>query len=90
MFHSLRNTFATRLARQGVSQRLAQELMRHSDPRLTANIYTDAAHLPTFDAVEKMPWTHALDDKPSPKKSDANDDLLTQADMPDLTFTLMP
>lgn len=89
VFHSLRNTFATRLARQGVSQRLAQELMRHSDPRLTANIYTDAAHLPTFDAVEKMPWTHALDDKPSPKKSDANDDLLTQADMPDLTFTFM-
>jgi len=55
-FHALRYTFATKLARKGVSQRLAQELMRHSDPRLTANIYTDAAHLPTFDAVESLPW----------------------------------
>lgn len=55
-FHSFRYTFATKLARQGVSQRLAQELMRHSDPRLTANLYTDAAHLPTFDAVEKLAW----------------------------------
>ena len=41
-FHSLRYTFATKLARKGVSKRLAQELMRHSDPKLTANIYTDA------------------------------------------------
>lgn len=55
-FHSFRYTFATKLARQGVSQRLAQELMRHSDPRLTANLYTDAAHLPTFDAVDQLQW----------------------------------
>jgi len=55
-FHSLRYTFATKLARKGVSQRLAQELMRHSDPRLTANIYTDTTHLPTFDAVKNLPW----------------------------------
>ena len=59
-FHSLRYTFATKLARQGVSQRLAQELMRHSDPRLTANLYTDVAHLPTFDAVGSLPW-HAIE-----------------------------
>ena len=55
-FHALRYTFATKLAKQGVSQRLAQELMRHSDPKLTANIYTDVTHLPTFDAVETLPW----------------------------------
>ena len=55
-FHSFRYTFATKLAKQGVSQRLAQELMRHSDPRLTANLYTDVAHLPTFDAVQKLLW----------------------------------
>ena len=30
--------------------------MRHSDPKLTANIYTDATHLPTFDAVEGLAW----------------------------------
>jgi integrase len=55
-FHCLRYTFATLLARCGVSQRLAQELMRHSDPRLTANIYTDVTCLPTFEAVHELPW----------------------------------
>ena len=55
-FHSLRYTFATRLAAQGVPQRLAQELMRHSDPRLTANIYTDVSKLPTFEAMRTLAW----------------------------------
>lgn len=55
-FHALRYTFATALARAGVSQRTAQELMRHSDPKLTAKVYTDASQLPTFDAVEALPW----------------------------------
>jgi integrase len=40
-FHALRYTFATKLAKGVASQRLTQELMRHSDPKLTAKIYTD-------------------------------------------------
>ena len=55
-FHSFRYTFATKLAKKGISQRLAQELMRHSDPRLTANLYTDVSHLPTFEAIQKLDW----------------------------------
>ena len=55
-FHSFRYTFATKLAKQGISQRLTQELMRHSDPRLTANLYTDVSHLPTFEAVQNLEW----------------------------------
>jgi integrase len=55
-FHSLRYTFATKLAHQGVAMRTAQELLRHSDPRLTANIYTDVTCLPTFEAVYAMDW----------------------------------
>ncbi len=55
-FHALRYTFATRLAREGTAQRTAQELMRHSDPKLTAQIYTDASQLPTFDAVKSLSW----------------------------------
>jgi hypothetical protein len=50
-FHSRRYTFATRLAQKGVSQRLAQELIRHSDANLTAKLYTDASQWPTFAAV---------------------------------------
>ena len=68
-FHCLRYTFATKLARSGISQRLAQELMRHSDPRLTANIYTDVTMLPTFDAVQALPWLNQKDQK-SPTPSD--------------------
>lgn len=39
-FHCLRVTFCTDLARAGVPLVMAQRLMRHSDPRLTANIYS--------------------------------------------------
>lgn len=38
--HALRVTFATLLARSGVSLAQAQRLMRHSTPALTANVYT--------------------------------------------------
>ena len=53
-FHGLRYTFATRLALSKVSQRTAQELMRHSDANLTANIYTDASRLAAFRTVASM------------------------------------
>ena len=53
-FHSLRHTFCTNLQRANVSQREAMELMRHSDPRLTAKTYTDSTMLPLRSAVEKL------------------------------------
>ena len=53
-FHALRHTFATLLARAGVSPRVAMELMRHSDMRLTAKTYTDVMSLPLFGELEKI------------------------------------
>ncbi len=53
-FHALRHTFASLLAAAGVSQRVAMELMRHSDPRLTAKTYTDVTALPMFSELEKL------------------------------------
>lgn len=53
-FHSLRHTFATMLSRAGVPPRVIMELMRHSDLRLSANTYTDATCLATFDEVGKL------------------------------------
>ena len=53
--HALRHTFASRLARNGVGLAQAQKLLGHSDPKLTAAIYT---HLDTEDlraAVECLP-----------------------------------
>jgi hypothetical protein len=42
------------LARSGVSPRVAMELMRHSDMRLTTKTYTDAMSLPLFGELEKI------------------------------------
>jgi hypothetical protein len=54
-FHSLRHTLATNLARGGVAPRVAMEMMRHSEMRLTMSTYTDAALLPMADALDRLP-----------------------------------
>jgi integrase len=54
-FHSLRHTLATNLARQKIAPRVAMEIMRHSDIRLTMNHYTDASQLPVYEAIESLP-----------------------------------
>jgi hypothetical protein len=59
-FHSLRHTFITALGVAGVGERIRQELARHSDPRLTAQTYTDSRLLPLAEAVQKLPQPPAL------------------------------
>ena len=53
--HCLRHTFATLLARNGVSPSIAQKLMRHSDIRLTMNTYTHLELADTAGAVAVLP-----------------------------------
>ena len=53
--HCLRHTFATLLSKSGVVPRMAQELMRHSDIRLTMNVYTHLKLIDTAGAVESLP-----------------------------------
>ena len=53
--HCLRHTFATMLSKSGVVPRMAQELMRHSDIRLTMNVYTHLQLIDTAGAVESLP-----------------------------------
>ncbi len=55
-FHALRYTFATFLTVSETGQRVTQELMRHSAPEMTSNLYTDAAQLPLRAAIENLPW----------------------------------
>ena len=55
-FHALRKTLATNLNKMGVAPRVAMELMRHSDIKLTMKNYTDSSQLPTFAAIEQLPW----------------------------------
>jgi len=54
-FHALRTTFGTQLAVAGVAPRVAMEMMRHSDLKLTTKVYTDSAHLPVSAALQCLP-----------------------------------
>ncbi len=59
-FHALRGTFATMLSKSGVSPKAAQELMRHSDIRLTMQTYTSLQVRDVADSLTKLPpipWT---------------------------------
>ncbi len=53
--HALRTTFGTLLSKGGVSLRTAQAAMRHSDPSLTANVYTDPKLLDVHGALDALP-----------------------------------
>jgi hypothetical protein len=53
--HSLRYSFASLLSARGVPLRTAQAAMRHSDPKLTANVYTDPVLLDIAGAIESLP-----------------------------------
>ncbi len=66
-FHAHRHGFISSLGKAGVPLATAQKLARHSDPKLTANIYT---HLGVFDAaaaVEKLPDCPAHPSNPQPQ-----------------------
>ncbi len=54
-FHALRHSYVTLLGRSGVSPRLAQELARHSDIRLTMNVYTHTGLYDLAGAVGQLP-----------------------------------
>ena len=54
-FHSLRHTFATLLRISGSIQDDTRRLMRHSDVRLSAEVYTDETQLPLAAAVNRLP-----------------------------------
>ncbi len=54
-FHALRHTFASLLNAAGVPLVTAQQLMRHSDPKLTANIYTHTMIGGKAEALAKLP-----------------------------------
>src|ERR1017187_750837 len=54
-FHALRYTWATFLQRNGIAQRFAMKLMRHSDIKLTAKVYTDESQLPIYDSIKGLP-----------------------------------
>lgn len=54
-FHANRHTFITNLAKGGVSPKVAQTLARHSDIRLTMNVYTHTDLAERVSAISKLP-----------------------------------
>ena len=54
--HSLRKTWQTWGAGNGVNQRAAQDVLGHSDANLTAKIYTDVSGLGMRAEMAKVPW----------------------------------
>ena len=54
-FHSLRKSFCTMLVMGGASPRITQELMRHSDYKLTSEIYTDVSLLDLHGGLDVLP-----------------------------------
>ena len=55
-FHSFRKTWQTLGVQYGVNQRIAQEVLGHSDANLTAKIYTDVPALAMYSEMSKTPW----------------------------------
>jgi integrase len=65
-FHALSVSYGTMLAKSGAAPRVAMELMRHTDIRLTMGVYTDPRILDTAQAVNNLP---CLDDAPQVNKN---------------------
>ena len=53
-FHSIRHTFITNLCKADVSPKTAQTLARHSDIRLTMDIYTHVDREEQVDAIRRL------------------------------------
>ena len=71
-FHALRKATSTHLGAHSAAPRAQMGMLRHSDPRLTLQTYTDDKHIQLREAVEKLPdvidpgawthqWTHGTD-----------------------------
>ena len=54
-FHGLRHTFITNLGRAGVDPKTAQILARHSDIKLTMNVYTHVSRKAELAAINALP-----------------------------------
>ena len=54
-FHANRHTFISNLGRAGVDLVMAQKLARHSDPKLTANVYTHLGISDRSAAIASLP-----------------------------------
>ena len=62
-FHALRHTFITNLSYANVAPKTAQMLARHSDIKLTMQIYTHINAQEQADAIKSLPGLTKKDEK---------------------------
>ncbi len=60
-FHAFRHTYGTLGAKAGIPLATMQRLMRHSDPKLTANLYTHVLVQDKAEELSKLPQIAAID-----------------------------
>ena len=77
--HALRHSFGTHLSKGGVPLRTAQAAMRHSDPSLTANVYTDPKLLDVAGALDALPALPLDGNRAEHKRATGTDDALASA-----------
>jgi len=56
-FHALRGQFITALVMSGAKMKVAQDLARHSDPKLTYNVYSHLSISDKTEALDGLPGT---------------------------------
>ncbi len=76
-FHALRHTCGTRMARNGVPLAVAQKIMRHSSPVLTANYYTHVLIADKAREMAKLPTITPTDGKKEISAMTGTDDEAT-------------
>ena len=81
-FHALRHTYGSLLAKAGIAPRVAMSLMRHTDMRLTMNVYTDPRIFDLSGAVEKLPALEPAKLMPLPMLATGTDDIAIATDTP--------
>lgn len=89
-FHSLRHTYATNLSKAGVPPRVAMEMMRHSDIKLTMKTYTDGTQLPVAEALNKLPWLGVAGSPQSDGTEKRTEILVQNGQKPSQTGNLAP
>jgi len=79
-FHALRATYITMLVKGGASVKESQQLARHSDPKLTLNVYTKLGVHDLSGALDKLP--NLTGDGPGQQRQRATGTYDAHADTP--------
>jgi integrase/recombinase XerC len=72
-FHALRATYITMVVKSGAMPKVAQDLARHSDPKLTMNVYTKLGIHDLGGALDRMPSIGPVSPESQPLRATGTD-----------------